>query len=296
MNKLLLCIALTLVCLLSAKGTALAWGPGVHLAVGNYLLSNLGLLSAALSQLLLAHTNSFLYGCLSADFFIGKGCKACNGHSHNWSTGFKLTQSASTPQLQAYAYGYLTHLAADIVSHNYYVPNVLWTTPGKGRLSHLYVEAQADMRVDWNRAQARALFGRHNRPEDLILLTAMTKSSLAFRIKKQIYRGTLSIFERRSWCSSLLFMDRALPLTENDRFLNRMLDLSLKTAIDVLRQSSSSPVTSFDPIGSRHLRMVKERTGYRPHPALRRNGIRPVFKVDPLLTRLPSPKPVGRLF
>jgi hypothetical protein len=289
MKKNLFCLAMTLVCLLSAHGTAWAWGPGVHLAVGNFLLSNLGLLSAALSELLLTHTNSFLYGCLSADFFIGKGSKPAAGHSHNWSTGFKLVQSATTPQSQAYAYGYLTHLAADIVAHNYYVPNVLWTTTGKGRLSHIYIEAQADMRVDWSRPQARALFGKHNRPEDLILLAAMTKNSLTFQIKKQIYRRTLSLYDRKSWSSSLLFMDRTLPLTENDRFLNRMLDLSLKAAIDVLKKSANSPVVTFDPIGSRNLRMVKENRPKSLHPALRRNGIRPVFKVDPRLFRLSSP-------
>jgi hypothetical protein len=289
MKKILLCLTLTLLCILSAQGTAFAWGPGVHLAVGNFLLSNLGLLSAALSELLLMHTNSFLYGCLSADIFIGKGSKPAAGHSHNWSTGFKLAQSASTPQQKAYAYGYLTHLAADIVAHNYYVPNVLWTTPGKGRLSHIYIEAQADMRVDWSRHQARELFGKHNRPEDLILLAAMTKGSLAFQIKKQIYRGTLSLCERKSWSTSLLFMDRTLPLTENDRFLNRMLDLSLKSAMDVLKKSTQSAVVTFDPIGSRHLCMVKEQRGKRPHPALHRGSIRRFFRVDPCLSRLPSP-------
>ena len=288
MKKILVCLTVTLLCLLITQGTALAWGPGVHLAVGNYLLSNLGLLSAALSELLLTHANSFLYGCLSADIFIGKGCKPAQDHSHNWSTGFKLAECATTPQERAYACGYLTHLAADIVAHNYYVPNVLWTTYGKGRLSHIYIEAQADMRVDWNRPQARALFGKQNRPEDLILLAAMTRNHLAFQIKKQIYKGTLSLFERKSWSSSLLFMDRTLPLSENDRFLNKMLDLSLKAALDILRKSCRSPVTTFDPIGSRHLRMVKEQRSRRTRPALRRKP-RPVFKVDPRLSRLPSP-------
>ena len=38
----------------------------------------------------------------------------------------------------------MTHLAADVVAHNYYVPNTLWTMPTGGKLSHVYVEAQAE--------------------------------------------------------------------------------------------------------------------------------------------------------
>jgi hypothetical protein len=287
MKRILLCLSLTLVCLLLTQATAYAWGPGVHLAVGNYLLNNLGLLSASIAELLLAHSNSFLYGCLSADIFIGKGSKPSLGHSHNWSTGFKLSDSAITPQLKAYSYGYLSHLAADIVAHNYYVPNMLWVTPGKGRLSHIYVEAQADMHVDWSRPQARALFGRNTRTEDMVLLSAMTRNSWTFRIKRQIYCGTLSLFRRKSWGSSLSFIDRTLPLTENDAFLNRMLDLSLRSALDVLEKSERSAVVRLDPIGSRNLSMVKERRSARSPRSRRKDSeFRPVFKVDSSLSRL----------
>ena len=105
---------------------ALAWGPGVHLALGNSVLSNMGCLPPLVAALLGRHRDAFLYGCLSADIFIGKGTNIKPGHSHNWVTGFKLLKSAQDARVLAYAYGYLSHLAADVVAHNYFVPKALF--------------------------------------------------------------------------------------------------------------------------------------------------------------------------
>ena len=59
---------------------ALAWGPGVHLALGNSVLGNFGALPPLIAGLLTRHHNAFLYGCLSADIFIGKGTKIGRAH------------------------------------------------------------------------------------------------------------------------------------------------------------------------------------------------------------------------
>ena len=48
-------------------------------------------------------------------------------------------EAADNPYLQAYSLGYLSHLAADITAHNYYVPNLMNKTLKGGRLSHVYI-------------------------------------------------------------------------------------------------------------------------------------------------------------
>ncbi|CCH49008.1 zinc dependent phospholipase C family protein [Pseudodesulfovibrio piezophilus] len=259
---------------------ALAWGPGVHLALGNSVLANLYSLPPLVAELLAQHRNAYLYGCLSADIFIGKGTNFKPGHSHNWVTGFKLLKSAGDPRVMSYAYGYLTHLAADVVAHNYYVPNSLWTMPSGGKISHVYVEAQADRPFKEERESALALFRRPNRDTDGTLLSAMDRKRLPFLLKKQIVKGSLHLTGSREWGYSLRLADRILPWPLPDSQLNAMFTLSQNLVFDFLSDPMASIAVSFDPIGSRNLRLVREmRTTRRrrqgqdgllfpPHPGL----------------------------
>ena len=60
------------ICLLLIPTDAMAWGIGVHLQLGSFILDNLTLLPAGLQNLLSNHTFDFLYGCISADITLGK--------------------------------------------------------------------------------------------------------------------------------------------------------------------------------------------------------------------------------
>lgn len=265
---------------------ALAWGPGVHLALGNSVLGNLGCLSPLVAGLLQRHQSAFLYGCLSADIFIGKGCNFQPGHSHNWVTGFKLLSSAKDPRVLSYAYGYLTHLAADVVAHNYYVPNTLWTMPSGGKLSHVYVEAQADRRFECERQSALALFRRPNRDTDTTLLSAMEKKRLPFLVKKQIVKGTLKVCGLKEWGNSLKLADRLLPLSSSNRHLDEMLTLSENLVFNFLSDPKQSAAVSFDPIGSRNLREVKAQRAVRSKTDSRNR----LFTPHHLITDLSPPR------
>ena len=258
---------------------ALAWGPGVHLALGNSVISNLGCLPPLIGGLISRHQNAFRYGCLSADIFIGKGTSFKLGHSHNWVTGFNLLNSAKDPRVLAYAYGYLTHLAADVIAHNYYVPNTLWTMPSGGKLSHVYVEAQADSRFKDERESALALFQRPNRDTDGTLLSAMDKKRLPFLLKKQIVKGSLKVCGLKNWGPSLRLADRLLPWPQSSHELDEMLILSEKLVFDCLVDPKATVAVSFDPIGShnlrsaRQMRMEKRKPGtqnllFTPHKSL----------------------------
>lgn len=267
-----------------APDTALAWGPGVHLALGNSALANLALISPAIAGLIGNHRNAFLYGCLSADIFIGKGTSVRPGHSHNWVTGYKLLNSASDPRVLAYAYGYLTHLAADVVAHNYYVPNTLWTMPSGGKISHVYVEAQADRKFEAERESALALFTRPNRDTDTTLLSAMDRRRLPFLLKKQIVKGSLKLTGRKEWGRSLRLANRLLPCERTNAHLDEMYALSQNLVFDFLMDPKCSPAVAFDPIGSRNLRVVREQ-----RMAARKSGTAPLFVINDVLSALPCP-------
>ena len=64
----------------------------------------------------------FLYGSIAADTSIAKKYAAVGRHSHSWAVGFDILDRARDDALKAFSYGYLAHLAADVVAHNAFVP------------------------------------------------------------------------------------------------------------------------------------------------------------------------------
>ncbi|NCC25666.1 MAG: hypothetical protein EOM25_10810 [Deltaproteobacteria bacterium] len=236
---------------------ALAWGPGVHLALGNELLTGALALSAPIYKIMRGYPTAFLYGALSADIFIGKGSRFNPGHSHNWAVGFRLLDEASEPFLRAFALGYLSHLGADVVAHNCFVPNMLCFTPAGGKFSHTYVEAQADMKVPRVADQAQSLFRLGLGEADKILLEAVGKRRLPFEVRKRLFRGGLSILATKSWKNGLWLLKGHLSTAGDESFLAEMLDLSLRCVVDVLEAGRGSDVVRQDPIGSRNLKAIK---------------------------------------
>ena len=113
-------VALVAVCF---PESAHAWTPGTHVYLGESLLANLHLLPAATAELLRAFPFDFLYGNIAADSSIAKKYAPVGRHCHYWHVGQEIHDEARTDSLRAFGLGYLCHLAADTVAHNYFVPD-----------------------------------------------------------------------------------------------------------------------------------------------------------------------------
>ena len=276
-----------LVCLLWPE-QALAWGPGVHLAMGNEMLAGMIDLSRPVFRLLSAYPDAFLYGSISPDIFIGKGSRFKPGHSHNWSVGFKLIDEACEPFLRAYALGYLAHLSADVVAHNYYVPNMLCFTPAGGKFSHTYVEARADLMVPRMEDQARRLLQLKQGEADKILLAAVGKrKKLPFMFKRGLFQQGLHLIEKKSWKSGLSIA-RYTVKNEEQAFFHTMYELSLRCVKDVLVNTRRSAVVRMDPIGQQNLQAIK---GLRRRKRFSSTGghiLYPLFPLPSELENLPD--------
>ncbi len=284
MRMILFALAALFAVILLPATDALAWGPGVHLAVGDYLLGNLDLLPEMAARILAADPRGFLYGALSPDIFLGKGCRMKPAHSHNWATARAVHDQADTLHLAAHALGYLTHLAADVVAHNYYVPNLLASVPVGGRLPHVYLEMQADAWVDWDASFARRLLSRGPEPADWSMVKATGKNRSLFLLRKELFSRSFHLWESPLSARSLRLAERRLPLLGNRELMHSMFDLALDLATHVLQDPEHSPVLDFDPIGSRNLR----RAG-RLSRSLRRAWRRDqelAFPVAPMLLEL----------
>jgi hypothetical protein len=265
-SKLLVGLAVLLGAVMLPEA-ALAWGPGVHLTLGNALLADLGLLASSCAQIVQAHSRAFLYGSLSADILVGKGRKLTPNHCHSWEAGFNLLRSVNEPYLKAYAYGYLSHLAADVAAHNYYVPNMLQLRRGRGRISHVHIEMQADQQMDYSQAQLKELMNYSPKEADKLLLSTVRKSKMNFSVKKKIYRSGLALARLNNGNAGLKALQDKLKAPHCGDYFEDMISLSQQLVVDCLNNLERSEVLRYDPMGFENLGLVKKQRRKRfMHP------------------------------
>lgn len=267
---------------------AFAWGPGVHMVTGNWILQNLAVLPPLVAEPLMRHPGQFLHGCLAPDIFIGKGSVATEKHSHRWHNAFALLMRAATLSMRAYAYGYLAHLAADTVAHNVFVPLRMGAFPGSGRFSHVYLEAHADSLLAWDSRDAVSVFHEQGSKKNAALLrAAQHHAALPFAIKKHIFEGSVMLGGSSVWRTSLRAADGVLDTflrvrgaarkgpEAQDGLLERLLPLATRAVADTLRNGEASAVSRLDPIGEQALAGAKRRgkgVSVRRKQAMTRTG------------------------
>lgn len=240
-------------------GIALAWGPSVHLWIGDTLIQTVGAALPLTAALLRRHARSFLYGCLAPDFFVGKGSSYHEAHCHNWAAGKKLLKTADSERQQAFALGYMCHLAADVIGHNHFVPNNLYRTFGIHKVGHVYFELHADNLLDPGYVDlADGLMGDDHADHDVLLDAVILKTVIPFHAKKRIFTSwiALSNFARmKAFLASV--RDYSEQLLSNDD-VRDMMELSLACGFEMLRDVEVPLLGKFDPIGATNIRLAKE--------------------------------------
>lgn len=139
---LLITLMLFLLC-----SQSLSWGPATHVELAQSVLSRLSSLGSGLADLLGRYRRDFLFGNVFADVIIAKKLSPRRQAAHNWDAGRRALTNADDDRSRAFAYGFLTHLAADTVAHNLYIPSLIRQTGSSVTLGHLYWELRADRLV-----------------------------------------------------------------------------------------------------------------------------------------------------
>ncbi len=134
--------ALVFVAAAAVPTPAHAWSPGTHIFLGESVLANLGQLPPWIAELLRAFPYDFLYGNIAADTSIAKKYAPVGRHCHSWQVGQEIFDLAESEPLRAFGLGYLSHLAADAVAHNFFVPQQLVVAAGATGLGHSYWESR----------------------------------------------------------------------------------------------------------------------------------------------------------
>lgn len=242
-----------LICLIPAD--AFAWGAGVHLNLGMKLLAAPGALPMALQGLLTAHPLDYLYGCIAADIILGKKYTHYLEHCHNWRIGQMILEQAQKQgaAAEACAYGYLSHLAADTIAHNYFVPYKLSMTYNSVLLNHAYWEIRADASVGkdaWESAQKIAR--RDNSQHDLMLSRILSDTIFSFSTNKQIFNSMLLVTRLRRWRKGIHSMSKRSHW-EFDREEHREYMNLASEAITSILSDPGSLYWRADPTGERAL-------------------------------------------
>ena len=233
---------------------ALAWGPGIHLQLGSAVLNNLHLLKPALAAIIAEFPNDFLYGCIAADITVGKKFTHYLLHCHRWRVGLKVLENAATPAHRACAYGYLTHLAADAVAHNYFVPYKIMLSFSTLTLKHAYWEMRFEKYVEKDIWETGKQVSRENyHANDALLRRVLSDTIFSFGTNKRIFNSILLVSRLEKWQQMLkTFSDSSRYILE-DTDRDEYMSLALEAVFDSLNGMEESRIFQADPTGERAL-------------------------------------------
>ncbi|MEK6769896.1 MAG: zinc dependent phospholipase C family protein [Gemmatimonadota bacterium] len=253
---LLLAVAALLVALLPSDGWA--WSPGTHIFLGQSVLANLPLLPGAVADLLRAFPIDFLYGSIAADTSFAKKYAPVGRHSHAWHVGQEIAELAGSESLRAFGLGYLAHLAADVVAHNFFVPRRLVVTSSTRALGHSYWEARFDMHVGEGCAKtAREIIGRDHSASDEHLDRIISPTIFSVRTNRRLFRGMVQLTDLAQWQRVVqIAADRSrwdLPEHEVERHMATSFDF----VMDFFIARDAAQALRFDPSGTDALSAAK---------------------------------------
>jgi hypothetical protein len=250
--------AATLV-ILAWPSDAFAWGPLAHLSFSAQALQSLSVVQSPIRALLEDFGNEFLYGSLAADIVVGKNMARYLYHCHNWRVGFNVFRQARPGAEQAFALGFLAHLSADTVAHNYYVPFKTVASFHKASTRHAYWELRYDQRQDRGLSRlARAVSTRSIRGHDHFLERALGGASvLPFGVSKQLFRSLLASarISRFHHVSRFALAPERHLVLEPD-LVTETNDMSLAAILGLLDEGERCQAARADATGGRNIKLA----------------------------------------
>jgi len=243
-----------LLLLLITPDHAFAWGAGFHLQLGSTVLNNLQALKPALATLLSEYPLDFLYGCIAADITIGKKFTSYLQHCHRWPVGLKVLHSAQSRKQEACANGYLAHLAADTVAHNYFVPYKIMRNFSSLTMKHAYWEIRFENFIDKNIWEiGKKVSMEHYKANDELLRKVLSDTIFSFGTNKRIFNSILLLTRLEKWQAMLRTVSDSSSYTLEATDRQEYTELSEEAVFDYLNNREKSRYFFADPTGERAL-------------------------------------------
>jgi hypothetical protein len=250
-------VAVIALCVLPS--TAWAWTPGTHIFLGEAVLGALTQLPKAVAELLANYPVEFLYGSIAADTSIAKKYAPVGRHCHSWAVGLEIYDKARDDALKSFALGYLAHLAADTVAHNFFVPRYLIIASRTSGVGHSYWESRFETHLGQGYSRrAREVILRDHTRSDEHLDRILSPTIFSTQTNRRLFRGMVYVPDTESWqrIFQLAAENSRWDLTDPD--VSRYMERSYDFVIDFLRRVDHSEPYALDPSGDDALRLAKE--------------------------------------
>jgi hypothetical protein len=232
-------------------GDAHAWGPVTHLVHGSLMLEQLSSLAPALQEILGGHRLPYLYGCIAADIMHAKKyTRSLYTHCHCWPVGWQIVEAARSEREEAFAWGYVSHLAADVHSHNQFVPVQLVVSFESRAARHLYWEARFDAAQARDRWRLlRSVLDHRFTDCDRLVERVVERTLFSFRTNKRIFNSVMALQQVEQWQLLVRGLGTRsrypLPASEIERFN----ELCCGSILDLLQHGRDSACQASDPTG-----------------------------------------------
>jgi hypothetical protein len=247
---------LLLVALLPCDGWA--WSPGTHVLIGQSVLANLAMLPAATAQVLRAFPHEFLYGSIAADTSLAKRYAPAGRHSHAWHVGAEIVDLAPDASLYSFGLGYLAHLAADVVAHNFFIPRQLVLTSSTRALGHLSWETRFDMHLsDRYLRTAREVMLWHSEAADDHLDRIISPTIFSVGTNRRLFRGMVRLSDTAGWQRVVWLAAEASRWDLSAGEVERNVAVSYDLVMDLLACEREAEARRYDPSGTAALAAAK---------------------------------------
>ncbi|MFN0177230.1 MAG: zinc dependent phospholipase C family protein [Gemmatimonadales bacterium] len=237
-----------------------AWTHGTHIYLSETILANARLLPTSVAELIHAFPYDFLYGSIAPDTSIAKKYVPRGRHSHFWNVGQETFDFASTDALRAFGLGYLTHLAADTIAHNFFVPRQLLLTSSTQTMGHSYWELRVETHLtDRYARRARDLIRLDHSVADEHLERIISPTLFSVRTNRRIFRGLVRLSDTKSWQGAMRAARERSRWLLTDEDVERHLALSYEYVMETLAEVANKVgrARELDPSGDAPLRRAK---------------------------------------
>lgn len=235
-----------------------AWTPGTHIVLGERILGSLELLPAAIADLLRAFPYDYLYGNIAADTTMAKKFAPADRHCHAWHVGMEVRDLADSDALRAFGLGYMSHLAADVVAHNHYVPRQLVITSSTRSMGHTYWESRAETVLgEAVPKAARELIRLDHRPADQHLERILSPTIFSVATNRKLFRGMVRVANSKPWQFGMQVASDQSRWDLTEELVGANLDQATANIRSVLRDEASE-VLRLDPNGEGALLRSKD--------------------------------------
>jgi hypothetical protein len=235
-----------------------AWTPGTHIYLGETVLANLSLLPVGVASLLRAFPYDFLYGSIAADTSIAKKYAPVGRHCHSWHVGQEIVDRADSERLRAFGLGYVAHLAADTVAHNFFVPRQLVVASSTIAIGHSYWESRFETHLgDGFARTAMDVIRMDHTSADGHLDRILSPTIFSVRTSRRLFRGMVGLTETQSWQAAFRVVAERSRWDLSNEEVERQMRVTFQLVMEILAHEPTARARKLDPAGDASLSLAK---------------------------------------